>query len=75
MVKSTHKMLLLIRRGNIVMIVLDTFIMKNVLIVIKKIILAILFENVLIAKKFYYGRILLQIFMNAEKNYVEIVIY
>jgi len=75
MVKSIHKMLLLIRPGNIVMIVLDTFIMKNVLIIIKKIRLVILFGNVLIAKKFYYGRILLQIFMNVEKNYVEIVIY
>jgi hypothetical protein len=30
---------------------------------------------VLIAKKFYCGRILLQIFMNVEKNNAEIAIY
>jgi hypothetical protein len=58
-----------------VIIVLDTFIMKNVLIIIKKIRLVIVFGNVLIAKKFCCGRILLQIFMNVEKNYAEIVMY
>jgi hypothetical protein len=68
-------MLLIVRLGSIVIIVLDTFIMKNVLIIIKKIRLVIVFGNVLIAKKFYCGRILLQIFMNVEKNCAEIAIY